>query len=72
MKVHAYVERNSTGYYSIFAKESFHNFYLAGYGYSLQNAKEDFWTSYKEMKEMENDVPEIEVQFLTFLCGKIC
>lgn len=70
MKVHAIVERNSRGFYSIFAKESFPHFILLGYGKSLQEAKKDFWAFYNEMKEMYEDTPEIEVVFLTYLCGK--
>lgn len=70
MKIHAYIERNSKGYYSIFTKESLPNVFLAGYGYSPQEAIKDFWKSYEDIKGMQENVPAIEVVFLYYLCGK--
>lgn len=70
MKIHAYIERNSRGYYFIFAKESLPNAFLAGYGYSPQEAIKDFWKSYEDIKGMCEYVPAIEVVFLYHLCGK--
>lgn len=70
MKAHAIVERTTKGYYSIFTKEMLPRICVLGYGSSLHNAIKDFWICYEEMKEMVEDAPEIEVEFLTFLCGK--
>ena len=63
-KVTAIIERGSDGSYSIYTVESFEKFGLFGYGETPEKAKEDFWESYGELKEMmPDDVPEIDVNF---------
>lgn len=64
----AIVER-SGNYYSIFTTEEFDSCFLMGYGYSIEEAKRDFWQSYKEMQSMGAQLPKLHVRFLTYLCG---
>lgn len=62
--VTAIIERSSDSYYSVYTVESFEKFALLGYGETPEKAKEDFWASYNEMKEMlGEEVPEINVTF---------
>lgn len=64
----AIVER-SGNYYSIFAIEEVDSWFLMGYGYSIEEAKRDFWQSYKEFQAMGAQLPKLHVRFLTYLCG---
>lgn len=64
LSVTAIIERSSANYYSIYTIEHFEKFGLLGYGETPEKAKEDFWKSYNELKEMmPDDLPEIEVSF---------
>lgn len=64
LSVTAIIERSSESYYTIHTVEHFDKFGLYGYGETPEKAKEDFWASYNEIKEMmHDDVPEIEVSF---------
>lgn len=67
-EVTAIVER-SGNYYSIFTTEDFDSCFLMGYGYSIEEAKRDFWQSYKELQTMGAQLPKLHVRFLTYLCG---
>lgn len=63
-RVTAIIERSSEGFYSIYTLETFEKFGLHGYGKTPQEAIDDFWAAYNEMKEMlPGDVPEIQVVF---------
>ena len=47
------IERAGDGRYACYLKESYPTFGLAGYGESVEEAKEDFWEAYNETKESE-------------------
>lgn len=62
-KITAIIERNSDGLYSIYTEEKIENVGLHGYGSTPEEAIEDFWLAYDELKEMVEDIPEISVTF---------
>lgn len=47
------IERAGDGRFACYLKESYPTFSLAGYGESVEEAKEDFWEAYNETKELE-------------------
>lgn len=53
MKVTATIERNDNGYYQISSEDEIGTHGLGGYGYSVEEAKQDFLTSIEEAKSME-------------------
>lgn len=64
MKVTAIIERGKDGLYSIYTEEETGNIGLHGFGDTPEEAINDFWESYEEMKELLNgNVPEIDVTF---------
>lgn len=52
MNVTGVIERNDNGYYQISSEEEIGPHGLGGYGYSVAEAKEDFFKSIAEAKEM--------------------
>lgn len=52
MNITAIIERNDTGYYQISTESELGDHGLGGYGYSVSDAKEDFFKSIEEAKEM--------------------
>ena len=62
-KITAIIERNSDGLYSIYTEEEIKNIGIHGYGSTPEEAIEDFWLAYDELKEMVEDIPEISVTF---------
>lgn len=64
-KITAIIERNSDGLYSIYTEEEIKSvgiIGLHGYGSTPEEAINDFWLAYDELKEMV-DIPEISVTF---------
>lgn len=51
MKIKAFIEFNDTGYCFIICDEAVDGCYFAGYGYTEDEAKEDFKISVQEMYE---------------------
>lgn len=47
------IEMGKDGYFSCYMQEDYETFGLAGYGETVEKAKEDFWNSYEETKEIE-------------------
>jgi hypothetical protein len=71
MKITAIIERNDNGFYSITCNDVIAGCHFGGYGYSAQEAKNDFFEGIKESletaREMGKDVPvnadDIDVEF---------
>lgn len=68
MVVTAIIERNETNYYMISSEEEICGCSFGGYGYSVQEAKDDFFKCIEEMRELSKgdseDFPDdIEVVF---------
>lgn len=68
MKVTAVIERGSDQFYSIYTEEDIANFGFGGYGESVAEAREDYMTCIREMREIAQEegksFPEdIEVEF---------
>ena len=68
MVVTAIIERNETNYYMISSADEICDCVFAGYGYSVQEAKNDFFKCVEEMRELSlgdsKEFPdEIEVVF---------
>ncbi len=71
MKIVASVRKANSSSYSCLADVMVSNCLLAGYGKSARDAVEDFYASYRELREMDGDtVPEIEVE-LKFDVGSL-
>lgn len=63
-KITAIIERNPDGtLYSIYTEEDIEKIGLHGYGSTPEEAINDFWLAYDELKEMVDDIPEISVTF---------
>lgn len=52
MKISALIEKNDNGYYQISSADELESHGLGGYGYSVEEAKQDFIKSIEEAKEM--------------------
>lgn len=52
MKITAIIERNGSNYYQISSEDKLGNCFLAGYGYSVEEAKQDFMVCIEESKEI--------------------
>lgn len=71
MKLTATIERNENNYYQIYSDNELMNHCFGGFGYSVAEAKEDFFKSIEEAKEMiaedgltlPEDAKDIEVEF---------
>lgn len=71
MKITAIVERNDNGYYQISSDDEIMGCCFGGYGYSVNEAKEDFFKSIEEMKdiisergvELSQEEKDITVEF---------
>lgn len=71
MKITALIERNSNNYYQISCDSEICNCCLGGYGYSVEEAKKDFFESIAEAKaiiaergeELPADAVDITVEF---------
>lgn len=65
MEVLAFVERNENNYYQISSESEIFGCGFGGYGYSVQEAKEDFLKSIEESKEIAieegHKVDDIEI-----------
>lgn len=71
MKITVSVRKANSQNYSCIADSMVSNCLLAGYGKSAKEAVEDFYTSYRELCQMDGDkVPEIEVE-LRFDVGSL-
>ena len=63
-QITAIIERSADGEYAIYTQETFEKFGLHGYGSTPEEAKQDFWTAYEEIKDiLKDEVPEIKVTF---------
>lgn len=62
-KITAIIERSKDGLYSIYTEEEIKGIGLHGYGLTPEEAINDFWLAYDELKEMVEDIPEISVTF---------
>ena len=71
MKITGIIERNDNNYYQISSPDELEGHGLGGYGYSVEEAKEDFFRSIEEAREMikeeKGELPAgmsgIEVEF---------
>lgn len=71
MKVVASVRKANSHNYSCLAEEMISNCLLAGYGKTAKEAVDDFYASYRELRQMDGDkVPMIEVE-LRFDVGSL-
>jgi predicted RNase H-like HicB family nuclease len=61
MNITAIIERNDNGFYAITSNDVIAGCHFGGYGYSVQEAKDDFYEGIKESleiaREMGKDVP---------------
>lgn len=55
MKVTALIEKNENNYFMISSKDKIGCCSLGGYGYSVEEAKKDFYTSIEEAKEIAKE-----------------
>lgn len=66
-KVSVIIEKALDGGFSCYTEQEFENFALAGYGDSVEEAKDDLVKSYEEIKEMEMEegrqVPALTFEF---------
>lgn len=71
MKISAVIERNDNNFFAITSEDVIAGCHFGGYGYSVQEAKDDFYEGIKDSldtaREMGKEVPvkpeEIEVEF---------
>lgn len=71
MKITATIERNDNNYYQISSDDELQGHCFGGYGYSVAEAKTDFYKSIEEAMEMivedgmtiPEDAENIEVEF---------
>lgn len=71
MVISAIIERNENNYYQISSDDEIMNCCFGGYGYSVEEAKKDFYTSIEESrqiiasqgKEWPEEAKEITVEF---------
>lgn len=67
MKVTAIIEKGADGYYSCYSVEKIPHFSLAGFGETASEAKEDFYATYEDMKELEAEegrtAPDLQFTF---------
>lgn len=67
MKVTVIMEKARDGYYSCFVEEDLPGFGLAGYGDTVESAKEDMMKAYEEIKEIQREegmeTPELEFTY---------
>lgn len=72
MKISATIERNDNKYYQVSSDDEIMGHCLGGYGYSVAEAKADFFKSIEEAKEMivedgltvPADAENVDVEFL--------
>lgn len=63
MKITIIVEKATDGSFSCYMKEDIPSVGLFGYGDTAEDAKNDLLESYKEIKEMNISVPELDFTF---------
>ena len=71
MKIKATIERNENNYYQISSDDELIGCCFGGYGYSVEEAKDDFYRSIEEAKEIiagsgskiPKDAKDIDVEF---------
>ncbi len=67
MKVKVIVEKGTDGFYSAYMDEDRFDFGLNGQGDTVQDAKDEFFTGYRELQEMKKDegqeIPDLEFEF---------
>jgi len=51
MKITFIIEKSTDGYYSCYTKHEFNGFGLLGYGNTVEEAKQDLFNSYEEIKK---------------------